>query len=30
MLLPDGQYERIGSTGPSAQQALAERFAPKA
>ena len=30
MLLPDGQYERIGSTGPSAQQALAERFATPA
>ena len=30
MLLPDGQYERIGSTGPSAQQALAERFATRA
>ncbi|MDP3821306.1 MAG: polyphosphate kinase 1 [Burkholderiales bacterium] len=29
-LLPDGQYERIGSTGPSAQQALAERFATPA
>jgi polyphosphate kinase len=27
MLLPDGQYERIGSTGPSAQQALAGRYA---
>ncbi|MEO8061099.1 MAG: polyphosphate kinase 1, partial [Burkholderiales bacterium] len=27
MLLPDGQYERIGSSGPSAQQALAERYA---
>ena len=25
-LLPDGQYERIGSAGPSAQQALAERY----
>ena len=29
-LLPDGQYQRIGSTGPSAQQALAERFATPA
>ncbi len=30
MLLPDGQYERIGHTGPSAQQALAERYASRA
>ncbi|MEQ1686229.1 MAG: polyphosphate kinase 1 [Burkholderiaceae bacterium] len=29
-LLPDGQYERIGSTGPSAQQALAGRYAAPA
>jgi polyphosphate kinase len=27
MLLPDGQYERIGTDGPSAQKALAERYA---
>jgi polyphosphate kinase len=26
-LLPDGQYERIGTAGPSAQQALAQRYA---
>ena len=30
MLLPEGQYERIGSSGPSAQQALAERYATPA
>ena len=30
MLLTDGQYERIGSTGPSAQQALAGRYAASA
>jgi polyphosphate kinase len=30
MLLPDGQYERIGSTGPSAQQALARHYATPA
>ncbi len=30
MLLPDGHYERIGSSGPSAQQALAELYATAA
>ena len=30
MLLPEGQYERIGSSGPCAQQALAERYATPA
>jgi polyphosphate kinase len=30
LLLPDGQCERIGSTGPSAQQALARRYATPA